>query len=135
MFYFKNVAVRDVNGGTNGGNTGSTGDIAIDGGDKTGFFSWRRSLIVNDVEVADAIGETKYGRFLAWVWIGCMWRGFGNWLVLAFSFLLRGLQSLSLTTTPSTSRLAISILTFGAGGGANDDNGNQVAGGWGFTIR
>merc|ERR1711916_159099 len=73
-------------GGTNGGNTGSTGDIAIDGGDKTGFFSWRRSLIVNDVEVADAIGETN-------------------------------------------------ILTFGAGGGANDDNGNQAAGGWGFTIR
>merc|ERR1711916_301525 len=73
-------------GGPNGGNTGSTGDIAIDGGDKTGFFSWRRSLIVNDVEVADAIGETN-------------------------------------------------ILTFGAGGGANDDNGNQVAGGGGFTIR
>ena len=91
MFYFKNVAVRDVNGGTNGGNTGSTGDIAIDGGDKTGFFSWRRSLIVNDVEVADAIGETKYGRFLFGLlgldWLYRMWRGFGNWLVLAFSFL------------------------------------------------
>merc|ERR1711916_199483 len=69
---FAAAAVRDVNGGTNG--------------DNTGFFSWRRSLIVNDVEVADAIGETN-------------------------------------------------ILTFGAGGGANDDNGNQVAGGWGFTIR
>merc|ERR1711916_358559 len=38
---FAAAAVRDVNGGTNGGNTGSTGDIAIDGGDKTGFFSWR----------------------------------------------------------------------------------------------